>query len=980
MEVTADVSHLSVDELESLCQQGLVAPVDAVRELRNRATLQHGTDARLAREAAEKALLIGKGSGDRVALGWGYRSLAEAAFFSGAYKDAEEHFRSALREWKDTPEEPRSGELQTALVHVLTLLGRYDEALAAASQARTTLEISGNEEYQAKLAMNLGTLHFQRDDHNAALEECRKATEIFRAQNRKDPSSVGAEINLAVALTQTEQPKEALDAFARAEAMCRENGFTLLLAQCRMNAALVRQQTGDFGEALRLLGLAQEYFQETEHVAYRAANILSRAEVYHELGLHRETTHLAGDAAQDYANEGMVYYEGLARYHLALANLALGRSAPARQEIERAQSAFLSEENESRSLLCRLVSAQVDWAEGRADVARESAEVLVREFRKRGLLRWEALTTALLARAALSVGASQGTVRRLRGVLSRVDATVYPGMALLLLDTLAEVYLALGQTRSLTRTSEKTVELLESIRFRIPGEEAKLAFLQDKGHVFDRRVEIEAARSRPRLEVLFSLMERGRAQRAWDSFHTLTEPKYEREGHLRELRDQLSWAHARASRLELGTESERKMAVRIREDLEGLESDYRRELQTSRERSWLASGSGPEGSLELEAVTEALPKEAGLVSYHLGAHHSFALVLTGNGDTFRVELPSASAPEIRRLADELDFQWRAAALENASRLHLPRKSGGASASQSPTDSEGQMGYEGDPFSSAHPMVRSTLASLRDLYDRLWRPLGAPPEVETWMIAPHGPGHRIPFHALFDGHRFLVDHGTVSTVPSARVWLESHRKGDVPSRRAWIAGLSQPDIPHVERELETVASLFAAGSASWDPVIDPAPTRSKILEEGGRSGLLHLATHGQLRVRNPAFSSLQLADGPLFVHDLEDADFSGATVVLTACSSGKGRVVVADEWTGLGQGFLHAGARNIVASLWEVEDGASSVFAEGFYAAICGGKGPVEGHRSGTLRVRDRFSHPWHWAPFSVMGGVSPRSKTGAVIQ
>src|SRR4029077_6392808 len=105
-----------------------------------------------------------------------------------------------------------------------------------------------------------------------------------------------------------------------------------------------------------------------------------------------------------------------------------------------------------------------------------------------------------------------------------------------------------------------------------------------------------------------------------------------------------------------------------------------------------------------------------------------------------------------------------------------------------------------------------------------------------------------------------------------------------------------------------------GVSRWD-----APSRRILL----------LATCGVLNKQNPLFSFVDLApdsaqDGRLEVHEVFGLHLAADLGVLSACQTGLGAGAVADgpagdDWVGRTRAFLHAGAANVVATLWPVED-------------------------------------------------------------
>jgi CHAT domain-containing protein len=84
-------------------------------------------------------------------------------------------------------------------------------------------------------------------------------------------------------------------------------------------------------------------------------------------------------------------------------------------------------------------------------------------------------------------------------------------------------------------------------------------------------------------------------------------------------------------------------------------------------------------------------------------------------------------------------------------------------------------------------------------------------------------------------------------------------------------------------------------------------------------LAHIAAHGTFRADNPLFSSIQLDDGPLTVHDFERLNRAPYRLVLAGCDSGVAAAVGADELLGLVSSLVPLGAAGIVASIVQVND-------------------------------------------------------------
>jgi CHAT domain-containing protein len=325
-----------------------------------------------------------------------------------------------------------------------------------------------------------------------------------------------------------------------------------------------------------------------------------------------------------------------------------------------------------------------------------------------------------------------------------------------------------------------------------------------------------------------------------------------------------------------------------------------------------------------------------------------ALVATKEGATWR-RLSDDLGAKVARLADRLDFQWNAAAMASVRSAQLATVEAPA------------------PSVTERLLRNSADAILSELHELLWKPLeemGADPSLR-WIISPHGPIHRVPIHALRDARGYVAERTDVSIVPSARTWRALPRMPGRGARAAFVAGVPSEQLPAVAAEVEQVR----ASLRGWDVRTDLAPTVESLGREGRRAHLVHVAAHGMLRRDNPAYSFVQMADGPLFVHDLADMRLPSSTVVLTACSSGRGAAPAGDEWIGLARGFLQAGASCVVASLWPIQDEPTLELIERFYEGFGRGQPPPVALGHAMRSLMEVRPHPWHWASFASLGGV-----------
>jgi len=176
-----------------------------------------------------------------------------------------------------------------------------------------------------------------------------------------------------------------------------------------------------------------------------------------------------------------------------------------------------------------------------------------------------------------------------------------------------------------------------------------------------------------------------------------------------------------------------------------------------------------------------------------------------------------------------------------------------------------------------------------------------------------------------------------------------------------------DLPNAEVEAEHVAQMFPSSRA----LVRKEASKTAIKSLGGGFSILHFATHGTFNTDSPLASGLYLAkgsepDGLLTVSDLYGLRFDTDLVTLSACQTALGKVASGDDVIGLTRGFLYAGARSIVASLWEVDDAATEELMLSFYRNLKDHTSR-EALRLAQLETRAKYPHPSLWAAFQIVG-------------
>jgi CHAT domain-containing protein len=250
-----------------------------------------------------------------------------------------------------------------------------------------------------------------------------------------------------------------------------------------------------------------------------------------------------------------------------------------------------------------------------------------------------------------------------------------------------------------------------------------------------------------------------------------------------------------------------------------------------------------------------------------------------------------------------------------------------------------------------------MAPLRDLFgadDRL-------------LIVPHGPLHLLPFHALWDGRRYLIERNEVHYAPSASVYthLCDRSVGGSPDPLALVVGVADTLAPHIEMEARQVAAGLGDDVTL---LIGDQATGTRVCDEAERASIIHLACHARHAPATPLGSGVRLADRWLTVRDILALRLDAELVTLSGCETGRTLVHTGDELVGLLRGFLAAGASSLLVSLWRVDDESASEMMATFYDAwLQESKSKATALRDAQLQGIARKPHPALWAPFQLVG-------------
>lgn len=270
-----------------------------------------------------------------------------------------------------------------------------------------------------------------------------------------------------------------------------------------------------------------------------------------------------------------------------------------------------------------------------------------------------------------------------------------------------------------------------------------------------------------------------------------------------------------------------------------------------------------------------------------------------------------------------------------------------------------------------------------------------------LIVADGVLELIPF-AVLPGPRGrpLIDAHEIVHLPSASAWAELSDRPRPPSPAAgYLAVVADPVYTHDDERLGGTPAVFSPDTLSRlkgsgheaEALLRQVPegasslsllsfNASKAAVVGGQLQdfrYLHFAVHGKVNPLQPALSYLAFSRfdtlgreirGNLFAHEIYGLDLPAELVVLAACDTGIGKLTPGEGLvSGLARGFLFAGARRVVVSLWQISDQATPELMTRFYALLRTTGDPVRSLQRVQRELYLEGHHPYEWAGFVIQG-------------
>src|SRR5205085_7033512 len=475
---------------------------------------------------------------------------------------------------------------------------------------------------------------------------------------------------------------------------------------------------------------------------HRALCNLDLSELYLELNLSAEAAELSHQAHTEFEDLDMGYEKAKALTFNAIAMSQQGQSLQSLNAFRRARGMFVAEKNQVWPSLIDLYRALVLFNQGRLSQARLLASTALVFFDSSLLAGKAVLCKLLLARIAQRAGDLATARSECLSALEKLKSLQIPMVkhqAFLLIGQIHSAFGSRNDAYSCFRTARYA---LETLRSNVGGQELKLAFLKNRLEVYEELVDLCLRRSsQASLQEAFEYIEEAKSRVL---IHQMLRPAMleneessQTEGARRigNLRNELNWYYSLIELEQLRSEKRSPQRVRrLERQARVRERELVRVLRESSSTEAAQAGMPGFDRVAFESVRESIAPETLIVEYFQIGDRILACLL----DRERLEIMSVGvASRLANVLRLLKFQL--------SKFRLGPK-------------------YAEAFRDS--LIQSTRSHLKSLYDELLAPIREFLSARHLVIVPHGALNYVPFHALFDGNKYLIDDYMVSYAPSA----------------------------------------------------------------------------------------------------------------------------------------------------------------------------------------------------------------------
>ena len=303
-----------------------------------------------------------------------------------------------------------------------------------------------------------------------------------------------------------------------------------------------------------------------------------------------------------------------------------------------------------------------------------------------------------------------------------------------------------------------------------------------------------------------------------------------------------------------------------------------------------------------------------------------------------------------------------------------------------------------PESQIAPLVAGYRSFIENLRDPLQSEYPAGPKLSEILLGPVRPLlasaqrivlvpdrslHSLNFETLPDPDnpsKYFIERATLELAPSLDILADPRPPALAAASLLMIGDPVQaieeyPRLPYAASEIDSISKTFPPKQQA---VLQGAQAYPDAYRDAhpAQFSWIHFAAHAAANQNSPLDSALILsrhgAAYQLSARDVMNIPLNASLVTLSACRSAGAKTYSGEGQVGLSWAFLRAGARSVVAGLWDVTDRSTAKLMADFYQQLSRDVPPVEALRHAKLtllRGGNVYQKPFYWAPFQLYAGT-----------
>ncbi len=917
-------------------------------------------------EYFDQALLIARLSGSKREIGRALGNMGNIYYLQGKYDKSVWCYEGAINLNRESNDHINLEINICNLGNVYSGRGQYRKAIEIYSQSLKMAEKTNEADAICRNLGNLGIAYSNLMEHEKGLDYLNKALKIAR-DSKLEKREILWLGSLGNAYSRMGKNSEAVNKYEEAAGKAKKIGDQWSVVNYQGNIGIIYLNTGEYRKAMKLFLTALEYSEKIGDKKAEASFLCNMGIIYENLGLLNQSLQYQMKALAKAKEMGDRYSEGV--YLGNIGNIYKQSGDHKKSEEYYKQALDIASELEdlrgqgmnlgNLGNACfdqKKFKESIEYYEKALEIARKSCNPIS-----------EGIRLGNMAGAYRELGQYKKALELYNTALPLTTGLGNNQSSIIQYVGRGLTYEKLNRLDDAIADMVKAVEIVETVRSDLGIEEFKNSYSNRYIYIYYELIELLMMKNR--IQDALEYAERAKARSFLDvvgKSDSITEKAKDRE-----------LAEKEVSLLSLIRELEKKIysvpqeqTADILIEIKKVQKEHQEVLEKLKIKDSEYASLISVNPSSPEEIKKSLQPGEVLVEYFTTNNATIVWILTKNSlDSYSIDADSDTvAKDVKKLREALE--------------PVSDKDMGADGIKACNELLGK-------FNSRY------FAPIEEIINKERADKG---KANRLIIIPHGEFHLVPFAALIDSNgKYLVDKYEILTEPSASSFVLFRRRSGKSQGKFAGYALGNVDVdfgskdnasqnrgvdemlpsmfrsgfkplPGTKKETEEISKEYISKHKSVDCYIEKDFTTKKVFETVPNAGVLHFATHGFVSGKAKGkFSGLITADGFIFMMDIFKWKLNADMVVLSACKTSVGEVSEGDDAATLSRAFMQAGANNLIATLWSVQDEATRELMVEFYKEILAGATKSASLRNAQLKLKKQYPHPTYWSGFVVYG-------------